>query len=299
VIDVQHRPLRAFEHHALLRADLLVDPDGAVHDARREDLAVLQILLVQLRGIVRVGVVHARQHGVALRARELDLLPQHLGIEQVGDADAVASHLRLVRRPDAASGRADLRHACRFLAREVERLVVRQDAVRAVADEEVLLDADAARAQVLDLVEQSLRVDDHAVPEKAELVGVDDAGRDEAQREVLVRELHGMAGVVAALIPRHDGEILAEKIDDLPLPLVSPLRADDGDVLFLFSHRGTARSLAQTARRASARNLLYISRCRRPRWTCRTSPQFPRRSTRPRPWSPSSSSTASAVCPRG
>ena len=47
------------------------------------------------------------------------------------------------------------------------------------------------------------RVDDHAVAEEAELVGMDDAGGNEPECEVLVGELHRMAGVVAALIARH------------------------------------------------------------------------------------------------
>jgi hypothetical protein len=39
-----------------------------------------------------------------------------------------------------------------------------------------------------------------------------------------------MAGVVSALVARHDVEVLAEKIDDLSFALVAPLGADDGDV---------------------------------------------------------------------
>ncbi len=105
--------------------------------------------------------------------------------------------------------------------------------VRGIADEQVLLDHDAGRAQLLDLLEQRFGVDDHAVAEEAELVRMDDARGDQPQCEVLVGELHRVPGVVAALIPSHDVEALAEKIDDLPLSFISPLRADDGDIVLV------------------------------------------------------------------
>ena len=65
---------------------------------------------------------------------------------------------------------------------------------------------------------------------------MDDAGGDQPQGEVLVGELHRVAGVVAALIARHHVECLAEEVDDLALSLVAPLRPDDRNVLSLVSH---------------------------------------------------------------
>ena len=93
------------------------------------------------------------------------------------------------------------------------------------------LDHDAERAQLLDLVEQRLGIDDHPVAEDAELVGMEDAGRDQPQREMFVAELDRVAGVVPALVAGHDVEGFAEKIDDLAFPFVAPLGADDGEVL--------------------------------------------------------------------
>jgi len=39
--------------------------------------------------------------------------------------------------------------------------------------------------------------------------------------------MDGMAGVVPALVARHDREPLREQVHDLPLAFISPLRADD------------------------------------------------------------------------
>src|ERR1019366_6966261 len=105
--------------------------------------------------------------------------------------------------------------------------VKRKDDVGGVADLEVLLEHDPEGAQLLDLVEERLGIDDHPVAEDAEFVRMKDAGRDEPQREVFVAELHRMPGIVPALVAGHDVEGFAEKIDDLSLPLVAPLSAND------------------------------------------------------------------------
>ena len=46
---------------------------------------------------------------------------------------------------------------------------------------------------------------------------------------MLVAELDGVAGVVAALVAGHEVEGRGDQVDDLPLPFVAPLAADDGD----------------------------------------------------------------------
>ena len=73
--------------------------------------------------------------------------------------------------------------------------------------------------------------DHHAVAQDAAHAGVQDARRDQLQREVAVAESDGVAGVVAALVAHHAVEGRAEQIDDLPLALVPPLHADDDDAV--------------------------------------------------------------------
>jgi hypothetical protein len=51
------------------------------------------------------------------------------------------------------------------------------------------------------LLEESLRIDDHAVPEHADLVRMDDPGRQEAKYECLVADIYAVTGIVTALIP--------------------------------------------------------------------------------------------------
>ncbi len=128
MIDVEHRPLRAFEHHALAGADLLVEQTAPFVMRGGQDLAEAEIVVVQLLRIERFLAVDVAEHRFFSAHANSILRAQHFRIEQVGGADAVAADLRLVRGTDPAAGRADLRLACRFLAREVDRLVIREDA---------------------------------------------------------------------------------------------------------------------------------------------------------------------------
>ena len=70
---------------------------------------------------------------------------------------------------------------------QVELAVIRQDQVRLVADEQPVADVDAEPRQLVDLGEQRLRIDDHAVADDAGDAGVQDARRDQAQHELPCR----------------------------------------------------------------------------------------------------------------
>ena len=69
-----------------------------------------------------------------------------------------------------------------------------------------------------------------AVPDGASHTGVEDARGDQPEGEVLVGELDRVAGVVAALVARHDVELLAQQVDDFPFAFVAPLSAENGYV---------------------------------------------------------------------
>ena len=86
-----------------------------------------------------------------------------------------------------------------------------------------------AAAEARDLGDEGPRVDDEAVADDVQDALPADAGRDEAEGEVAVFELDGVAGVVAALVACDDVEGGGDQVDDLPLPLVAPLAPDDHD----------------------------------------------------------------------
>src|SRR2546425_432873 len=74
--------------------------------------------------------------------------------------------------------------------------------------------------------QQHLRVDDAAGTDHARL-SRDDPARDLAELERLAVDDDRVPGIRAALVAADDIGVLREQIDDLALPFVSPLRADD------------------------------------------------------------------------
>jgi hypothetical protein len=99
-----------------------------------------------------------------------------------------------------------------------------------VADDEPIADRDAGLRQLVDLGEQRLRIDDHPVADDAADAGVQDARGQQPEHELAPVRIHGVPGVVAALIARHNRKVRRQQVDDLSLAFVAPLRAQDCDV---------------------------------------------------------------------
>ena len=78
---------------------------------------------------------------------------------------------------------------------------------------------------MLDLSEQLGAVDDDAVADEAELIGVEDAGGDEMKLELSEFVDDGVAGVVARRVTGYDMRFLCQEVYDPPLAFVPPLAA--------------------------------------------------------------------------
>ncbi len=151
-------------------------------------------------------------------------------LREIADADAAAADLVLVGRADAARRRADLAIAAARFGEHVQLAVIRQDEVRLVADHQAVADVDAQFLQRVDLREQRLRIDDHAVADDAGDPGMQDARGDQMEDELLAVDVDRVSGVVAALIAGDDLETRRQQVDDLALAFVSPLGAKNCDV---------------------------------------------------------------------
>src|SRR2546422_8461745 len=97
-----------------------------------------------------------------------------------------------------------------------------------------LLGADAARAQSVELGEERLGIEHHAVADDAH-GALDDARGDLVQHELPGAGIDRVTGVGAALVADHEIGALGQHVHDLPLALVAPLGADDDDALRLRS----------------------------------------------------------------
>ena len=119
--------------------------------------------------------------------------------------------------------------ALRVHALGVEQLVVRQHEMRAVAHVESPFDVDPVRDELVDLGEQLLRVEHDAVSDRAAHALVEDSARDLVEHERQVAQIDRVSGVRAALIADHPVGALGQHVDQLSLPLVAPLCADNDD----------------------------------------------------------------------
>ena len=225
----QQRALGALEQDGPAAVEHVPREACRVGDVLLDPVAVGQVVLghrLQVE-LGRLGVraqleplgVHRRGH----------LLAQDLLVEQVLDADAEPGRLVGVAGADAAARGADLELAQLRLARVVEQRVVGHDQVRVGADAQAR-EVDALGPQVVELAGQHLRVDHHAVADRAQPAGVEDPRRDQVElplRPAVADDR--VAGVVAALEADHHVRVLGEEVGDLPLALVAPLGAHDDD----------------------------------------------------------------------
>ena len=114
--------------------------------------------------------------------------------------------------------------------------------MRAFADVQPSFDVDASLDETVDLVEERVGIEHHAVPDGASHAGLQNAARDLVEHEGAVAEIHGVAGVGTALVANDPISPLGEHVDELSLSLVAPLRTnDDDDVRFRTEHGAPVR----------------------------------------------------------
>ena len=168
MVEVEQRALRSLEEDALAVVERPVDEQRGVGDERPQPLGEALVARGDVVQLERLLLVDALQPDVLLGERDLDLLPQDLGIEQVLDPDPEPCRLVGVRGTDPTARRPDLQLAEPLLARAVDDDVPGHDQVRVAGDPQ-RLSRDSAALEVVDLVQQHRGVDDAAGPEHAHL----------------------------------------------------------------------------------------------------------------------------------
>jgi hypothetical protein len=109
--------------------------------------------------------------------------------------------------------------------------------VGAVAQEDPAVELDPPLLDLLHLVEELDEIDDDSVGDHADAL-VEDAGGDQVEDVLLAVHDHRVAGVPAALEADDEIGLLGQDVDDLALPLVAPLDADDAAGGVQFAHLG-------------------------------------------------------------
>ena len=159
-------------------------------------------------------------------ARHLAL--DRIHVEQLAHTEYLFHKAVCIYRRDSASCRAELSVAEAILLETVEHLVIGHADDRAVAYLEVIGgNGDARIAELLDLAEEMLYVDDHAGSEHIDGVVAEDAGGKKIEYEFSLLVDDGVTCVVSSLIANYDVIIAAEQVNHSALALVAPV--DSGD----------------------------------------------------------------------
>ncbi len=118
--------------------------------------------------------------------------------------------------------------------------------MRPVRHVESPFDVDPVLHQLIDLGEERLGVEHDAVADGTADAGMQDARRDLVQDERIVADVDGVTGVRPTLVAHHPVGALGDDVDELPLPFVAPLGADD--------HHGTRLGIEHGVRPVGVRN---------------------------------------------
>src|SRR3989344_1031369 len=231
VVDVQQGALGAFEHDVFASATQVVQLGSQVQHQRLEQLRVLFAFgqgLVEVDG--RLFVV-THQHEVVVFHQFTQFVFKTRHVEQIAHAQATACNLVFVSRADAATGGADLQLATGLFTGLVQRNVEGQDQWAGRADTQALAHRYAFFFQLGDLAQQGVRCNHHAVADQALHAFAQYARRDQVQDSFFTVDHQGVTGVVATLVAHYGGSMFGQQINDLAFALITPLGAQDYDIL--------------------------------------------------------------------
>ena len=156
---------------------------------------------------------------------------QRAEIGEVHQPDRATADLVLVGRADAAPRGADRGRRVGRLPQRIEFAMQGEDQRDVLGDAKIFrADRDALPLQLRHLIEERLRIEHDAIADHGELRWPKHAGRQQRQLVGLAVDDKRVACIVAALETHDDIGLLRQPVDDLALPLVAPLGADDDNV---------------------------------------------------------------------
>ena len=175
------------------------------------------------RRVVRIHIVQAEELIGILQAHG-DEFTSHLGIEEIGEAEAIAGRLVGVGWTDPATGGSDRELAPGLFLGGIKIAVIRQDDMGPVGDEEVVrTDGDTLTFQGSDLLYQAEGIEDHPITNHILFAGPENAGRDKVEDVFVLADNDGVSGIVAALAADNEVGTLCQVVNNLAFAFVTPL----------------------------------------------------------------------------
>jgi hypothetical protein len=231
VIDIEEGALRAFEEDALTVFGQVAQDLRNVCRDWRNVLCRLQCIFQRLCKIDRFRAEVILQQEVVIVEDLTEPGRKFLAQEQVRDPQGSPGDLVFVSRADAPPRGPDRAGAPCFLPRGVECDVRRQYQRAAGADLEPFEYRHAGGHQCLCFGNERVQGENDAIADQAAHPIAQDTGRNQVQDRLLAVDDQCMPGVVPPL-KTHDGRgAIGEQIDDFSLALITPLGANDDDIL--------------------------------------------------------------------
>ena len=197
MINVQHRPLRAFEEHGLPLIQRMVQQFRCIANVAANLFTQFQGLFHFMRKI-DVRAVRASRQPVLFRNDVRGFLSKQLRVQQIAHAQPAARHLVFVRRADAARCRANFVCAARAFRCFVQLPVIRKNQVRAIADVQAPLHVDASLGECRNFRHQRCRIHHRSRSDHRVLFRPKYAARNQLQHISLFANDHRVPRVVAA-----------------------------------------------------------------------------------------------------
>ncbi len=145
-----------------------------------------------------------------------------LGVGEIGNPKTPPARFFFVSRSDTPTRRSDL--LFRLILRNlVQQPMIRHHQMRPLTHPDPPLDGDTASLQAVVLFDEAESVDYHTVAQETTLSRVEDPRGNLVQNEFILSDMDGVPGVGPALVTGHHMHVLGEDIDNLALPLITPL----------------------------------------------------------------------------
>src|SRR5688572_9240416 len=228
VVDIEQRSLSAFEHHSFAGVDLAVKQQTGAANERPKPFTVAGVSVMDLIEIEGLLFENRLEIDIFLFNIMAQFVSKRVLFEQIDKADTDSRYFVFVRRTDAPAGSANFSLASEPFPGQINGLVVRHDEMRFFADtQQRIIKQMPLGLESVNLLDQNLRINHHAVADHAQLIWMQRPGRNEMQYGLFAVHHQGVTGVVAALEADDDIGVAGKKIDDFAFTFVAPLGSDD------------------------------------------------------------------------
>ncbi len=99
-----------------------------------------------------------------------------------------------------------------------------------IADCDVIVDFHSVSSELFYLFQKCFGVDDNSIPDDTQLARMKYPGRNEVKNDFFLVDDNRVAGIVSSLIAGHCIKGRSQKVDYLPLALITPLGADNEQI---------------------------------------------------------------------